>query len=37
VFVPVLHGTFGEDGAIQGLLELRAAYVGCGVGMRPSG
>jgi D-alanine-D-alanine ligase len=33
VFVPVLHGTFGEDGAIQGLLELGGcAYVGCGIG-----
>lgn len=33
VFLPVLHGTFGEDGAIQGLLELGGcAYVGCGVG-----
>ena len=33
VFVPVLHGTFGEDGAIQGLLDLGGcAYVGCGVG-----
>ncbi len=32
VFVPVLHGTFGEDGALQGLLELGGcAYVGCGV------
>jgi D-alanine-D-alanine ligase len=32
VFVPVLHGTFGEDGCIQGLLELGGcAYVGCGV------
>lgn len=32
VFVPVLHGTFGEDGAIQGLFELGGcAYVGCGV------
>jgi D-alanine-D-alanine ligase len=32
VFVPVLHGTFGEDGSIQGLLELGGcAYVGCGV------
>ena len=32
VFVPVLHGTFGEDGSIQGLLELAGcAYVGCGV------
>jgi D-alanine-D-alanine ligase len=32
VFVPVLHGTFGEDGCIQGLLELGGcAYVGGGV------
>ena len=32
VFVPVLHGTYGEDGCIQGLLELGGcAYVGCGV------
>lgn len=32
VFLPVLHGTFGEDGCIQGLLELGGcAYVGCGV------
>lgn len=29
---PVLHGMFGEDGTIQGLLELaRIPYVGCGV------
>ena len=29
---PVLHGLFGEDGTIQGLLELaRIPYVGCGV------
>src|SRR6202521_588288 len=29
---PVLHGTFGEDGTIQGLLELAdMAYVGAGV------
>lgn len=29
---PVLHGTFGEDGTIQGLLEMAGvAYVGCGV------
>lgn len=29
---PVLHGTFGEDGTIQGLLELAdVAYVGAGV------
>ncbi len=32
VFVPVLHGTFGEDGCLQGLLELGGcAYVGSGV------
>jgi D-alanine-D-alanine ligase len=32
VFVPVLHGTFGEDGSLQGLLELGGcAFVGCGV------
>ena len=32
VFFPVLHGTFGEDGTIQGLFELAdAAYVGAGV------
>jgi len=31
-FLPVLHGTFGEDGCIQGHLELGGcAYVGCGV------
>jgi D-alanine-D-alanine ligase len=31
-FLPILHGTFGEDGCIQGLLELGGcAYVGCGV------
>ena len=29
---PVLHGTFGEDGTIQGLFEMAdIAYVGCGV------
>ena len=32
VFFPVLHGTMGEDGTIQGLFEiLNTAYVGCGV------
>jgi len=32
VFLPMLHGTYGEDGAIQGLLEVSGcAYVGCGV------
>jgi D-alanine-D-alanine ligase len=30
IFFPVLHGTFGEDGTIQGLLEsLDATFVGC--------
>ena len=32
VMFPVLHGTFGEDGTIQGLLELAdIPYVGAGV------
>lgn len=32
VVFPVLHGTFGEDGTLQGLLELAAIpYVGAGV------
>ncbi|GAB3615282.1 D-alanine--D-alanine ligase family protein [Humibacter ginsengisoli] len=32
VAVPVLHGRHGEDGVIQGLLELSGIpYVGCGV------
>jgi D-alanine-D-alanine ligase len=32
VVFPVLHGTFGEDGTVQGLLELGdVAYVGAGV------
>ena len=32
IVFPVLHGTFGEDGTIQGLLELAdIAYVGAGV------
>ena len=32
VVFPVLHGTNGEDGTIQGLLELaNVPYVGCGV------
>src|SRR5213082_1900935 len=31
VVFPVLHGTYGEDGTIQGLLELAAIpFVGCG-------
>ncbi|HEV7698767.1 MAG TPA: D-alanine--D-alanine ligase family protein [Pyrinomonadaceae bacterium] len=32
VIFPVLHGTYGEDGTIQGLLEMAdLPYVGCGV------
>jgi D-alanine-D-alanine ligase len=32
VIFPVLHGTFGEDGTIQGLFEMAGIpYVGCGV------
>jgi D-alanine-D-alanine ligase len=32
VVIPMLHGTFGEDGSIQGLLELAdLPYVGAGV------
>src|SRR5437016_87455 len=32
IIFPVLHGTFGEDGTIQGLLELaNVPYVGSGV------
>jgi D-alanine-D-alanine ligase len=30
--MPILHGRFGEDGTVQGLLELAGvAYTGCGV------
>lgn len=32
VYFPLLHGTFGEDGTIQGLFEMAdVAYVGAGV------
>ena len=32
IIIPVLHGTFGEDGTVQGLLELAGLpYVGAGV------
>lgn len=32
VVFPILHGKYGEDGTIQGLLELlKIPYVGCGV------
>ncbi len=30
--IPVLHGTYGEDGTLQGMLDLAGIpYVGCGV------
>src|SRR5215471_17450050 len=32
VIFPVLHGTYGEDGTLQGLLDMaNVPYVGCGV------
>ncbi|MFG1762823.1 D-alanine--D-alanine ligase family protein [Micromonospora parva] len=32
VLFPVLHGPYGEDGVVQGLLEsLNVPYVGCGI------
>jgi D-alanine-D-alanine ligase len=32
VIFPVMHGTYGEDGALQGLLEMaNVPYIGCGV------
>lgn len=32
VFFPIIHGTYGEDGTLQGMLEmLNVAYVGAGV------
>ncbi len=35
---PVLHGTFGEDGTIQGLFEMAGIpYIGCGVLASSSG
>lgn len=38
VVFPVLHGTYGEDGTIQGLLEMAGIpYVGCGVLASSSG
>jgi D-alanine-D-alanine ligase len=38
VVFPVLHGTFGEDGTIQGLFEmLNVPYIGCGVLASSSG
>jgi D-alanine-D-alanine ligase len=38
IVFPVLHGTYGEDGTIQGLLEMKGVpYVGCGVLASASG
>jgi D-alanine-D-alanine ligase len=38
VFFPLVHGTFGEDGTLQGLLELAGvAYVGAGVAASAAG
>lgn len=38
VFFPILHGTYGEDGTIQGLFEMAdVPYVGCGVVSSSSG
>jgi D-alanine-D-alanine ligase len=38
IYFPVLHGTYGEDGTIQGLLELAAVpYVGSGVAASAGG
>ncbi|GAC1500578.1 MAG: D-alanine--D-alanine ligase [Ktedonobacteraceae bacterium] len=32
IIFPVLHGTYGEDGTLQGMLEMaNIPYVGCGV------
>ena len=32
VVIPLIHGTYGEDGKLQGLLEMaNLPYVGCGV------
>lgn len=38
VYFPVLHGTYGEDGTVQGLFELAAVpYVGAGVAASAAG
>jgi D-alanine-D-alanine ligase len=38
LYFPVLHGTYGEDGTIQGLFEMAAvAYVGAGVAASAAG
>jgi len=38
IVFPALHGTFGEDGTVQGLLEMaELPYVGCGVNASANG
>ncbi|MDP2720749.1 MAG: D-alanine--D-alanine ligase family protein [bacterium] len=38
VFFPLVHGTYGEDGSIQGLLELAGLpYVGAGIAASATG
>src|SRR5207237_6275920 len=38
LYFPVLHGTYGEDGTVQGLLELAGVpYVGSGVAASAAG
>lgn len=33
IVFPAMHGTYGEDGALMGLLDMAGiAYVGCGIG-----
>jgi len=33
IIIPAVHGTYGEDGTLQGLLEMAGIpYTGCGVG-----
>jgi D-alanine-D-alanine ligase len=33
ILIPAVHGTYGEDGTLQGLLEMTGIpYTGCGVG-----
>src|SRR3989339_1315330 len=35
---PLIHGTYGEDGSVQGLFELAGLpYVGCGVAASAAG
>ena len=38
LFFPILHGPFGEDGTMQGFLEMMGCpYVGCGVAVSACG